>query len=1065
MHVKVKIQQIGKKCRNEKRVKRPWRLLLMGWLLIGINLSALSQIPVTGTVTEDGNKEPLVGVIVAIKGTNKAVPTDINGSYKIEVENERAVLVFSIIGFVSQEITVGTHRRIDVNLKEKSMELDEVVVTGYWTQKKRDITGAISSVTDKTISEKQAVSIFDALVGTTSGVQILSNSGAPGDEMTIRIRGASTLSDAGVNPLYLVDGIQMSNISMINPDDVRSMEILKDAASASIYGSRSANGVVIITTKQGEIGKPRFDAKFLSSFSTLSHKIPQSNRLEREIFDRSNATKNLESVGLAPHPNDSTAFNRNADNDYQDLMTQTAVRNQLDLSLSGGTSQLKYRGSIQYLDDEGIVLNTFFKRISGRFNVAYLATKNLSVKTNFTFSYTDKNNTNEGRVIQQALQRPPQMSLYFPNGAWMYDNGGRKNPVAEAYLRKNETEQYRTTFYQDVDYNFTNWLKLHGDFALNVEYNDTETFNSKLLETAVPPLNTGSSSSRLSIYSQGNILLAADKKFSEHHLQLFAGGTFESNNVKNMKIGGRNYSTELITTLNVAGELIPADTYTNGTANSLVGFYSRIGYDYLSRYLFNATLRADASSRFGKDNRWGYFPSLSVGWRFSDESFMKWAERWLADGKLRGSFGVTGNQSIGDYEAQTELVLGSYAYNGQSGVRTSTRMGNTLLKWESTTQKNGGIDLSLLKGKITFSGDYYVKNTKDLLYSAALPLEVGYSGGVRTNLGTIQNKGVELMLTWLAFNKRDFSWSTTLNWSTNKNKIMSLPGGDRVDDIWWIGEGSEAGTFYGWKQSGVYTYNESNAWTDDFTTLLTPVFLKDEYGNVVLDKQRNPTLQGYILPNGASYTGTVKHQTSNGTVLGGGDFIWRELPDDKGVINGDVGNEDRQVLGNGQPSWYAGWQNSFRYKDFNFSFSFYASIGGYVYNEDRRTRAIYQTTNVTPDPYIVYNMWKYPGQNTDVYRRGNVNYNNRRGGDYFLEDASFIRLQNVRLTYNLQKRWARKVSIQNFQVYVYGNHLLTWTNYSGFDPEVNQTSVLMPGNDPGRYPRKREMGFGINLSF
>ncbi|MDR3061444.1 MAG: TonB-dependent receptor [Dysgonamonadaceae bacterium] len=1046
-------------------LKKLYKVLTLCVITLSVIHQANAQITVTGIVTDASLKETLPGASVTIKGTNQGMAADMNGRYSIVVPNKQSVLVFSLIGYTTREIIVGNQQEINVALKEQETELDGVVVMGYWTTKKRDNTGAISSINDKLIAEKQAVTIFDALKGASSGVQILSNSGAPGSDVSIRVRGASTMSDSGVNPLYIVDGVQTSDISFVNPDDIKSMEILKDAASASIYGSRSANGVVIITTKRGEVGKPRVDIKYLNSYSSMAHKISQANRLEREIFDRSNATRGMESLGLAPYPNDSTAFNRNADNDYQDLMTRTAVRNQIDLSLSGGTDALRYRGSVQYLDDQGIILNTFYKRLGGRFNVNYFATKKLTFNTQFNFSYTDKNNTNEGKVIQQAMQRPPQMTLYFPDGSWMYDNGGRKNPVAEAYLRKNETAQYRGTIYQDMDYKFTDWLKLHGNIAVNFGLDDTETFNSKLLETATPPLNSGSSTSRLSLYTQGDLSLTADKQFGNHHLQGIVGGVFENSDVKNIKISGRNFSTELITTLNVAGELLPADTYTDGTANSLAGFYGRFGYNYKSRYLLNATLRADGSSRFGKDNRWGYFPSLSVAWRFSDELPTTWNLDWLADGKLRASYGVTGNQAIGNYEAQTEFVLGSYAYNGKSGVRTSTKMGNTLLKWESTTQNNVGIDLMFLDGALSFVGDYYVKNTKDLLYDAELPLEIGYSSGVRTNLGELQNKGIELMLTWHVFDKRDYAWSTTFSWTTNKNKIVYLPGGDRVDGIWWIGAGSAVGTFYGWKQLGIYDYSESNAWTSDFKQRLTPVFAKDEYGNVILDKQRNPTVSGYQLPDGTAYAGDVKRQTSAGTVLGAGDVIWQELADEKGAVNGDVGNEDRQTLGNAQPSWYAGWQNTARYKDFALSFSFYASVGGLVYNENNRNRALFATTNVTPDPYFVYNMWKYPGQHTDVYRRGNYTYNTRRGGSYFLEEATFIRLQNVRLSYNLKKSWVKAAHLANAQLYIYGNNLLTWTNYSGFDPEVNQTSVLKPGDDTGRYPRKKELGFGINVAF
>jgi TonB-linked SusC/RagA family outer membrane protein len=1064
-------QQIMKRKPKERKdffkfcLKKLSKVVITSIITFCVLHQANAQTKMTGVVSDASTKEFLPGVSVMVKGSSNGVLTDVNGNYTIQAPNKQSVLVFSFIGYVTKEVVVGNQEKINVALDETATELAEVLVMGYWNTSKRDNAGAITSISDVSIAEKQSVNVFEALKGAAPGVQILSNSGAPGDDLTIRIRGASTMSDGGVNPLYIVDGVQTTDISFINPDDIKSMEILKDGASASIFGSRSANGVIIITTKKGEAGKPRVDLKYLNSYSTLSHKIAQANRLEREIFDRSNATRGMESLGLAPNPNDSTAFNRNADNDAQDLMTRTAVRNQFDLSLSGGSESIKYRGSFQYLNDQGIILNTYFKRLSGRFNIDYYATKKLTFNTRFNFSFTDKNNTNEGKVIQQAMQRPPQMTLYFPDGSWMYDNGGRKNPVAEAYLRKNETEAYRGTIYQDMDYQILSWLKLHGNIALNFALDDTETFNSKLLDTATPPLNPGTSTTKLSVYTQGDVSLSADKKFGDHRLQGVAGGVFESTNVKNIRISGRDFSTELITTLNVAGELLPADTYTTGTGNSLTGFYGRIGYDYKSRYLVNATLRADGSSRFGQDNRWGYFPSLSVAWRFSDEFPKSWNLTWLTDGKLRGSYGVTGNQAIGDYEAQTEFVLGSYSYNGQSGVRTSKKMGNPLLKWETTTQDNVGIDLLLLKGKISFAGDYYVKKTEDLLYDLALPFEVGYTNGVRTNLGSLENKGVELMLTWRALEKRDYSWTTTVSWTTNKNKIVFLPGGDRVDDIWWIGAGSPVGTFYGWKHLGIYDYNESNAWTSDYKERLTPVFAKDEYGNVILDKQRNPTLLGYQKPDGSSYTGDVKQQTSAGTVLGAGDVIWQELADAKGSINGDVGNEDRQVLGNAQPSWFVGWQNTLQYKDFTLSFAFYGSIGGKVYNENNRTRALYSTTNVTPDPYFVLNMWKYPGQNTDVYRRGNYTYNTRRGGSYFLEDATFIRLQNLRLTYNVKKAWLQKVRLNGVQLYTYGNNLLTWTNYSGFDPEVNQNSVLKPGNDTGRYPRKREIGFGINVTF
>lgn len=1034
---------------------------LLAFILHLIVLPALAQNSRVTGVVKDKQGNPVSAVSVNIKGSAAGTTTNDKGEYALDVPSTgTTVLVFSFVGYLDKEETVRGRSSINIVLQENISSLDDVVVVGYGTQKKRDVTGAISSVTAKSIEERMPITIFDALQGAAPGVRVMSESGAPGEEASITIRGLSTLSDGGVRPLYIVDGVPMQSITSINPKDIQSMEILKDAASAAIYGSRSANGVIIITTKQGVEGKPQINVDYLRSYSSLSNRISQANRAERILFDRRG------NLGLDPKPDDSTAFSRNSDNDYQDLITQTAVRNQVDVSVRGGSSNLTYYNSLQYLDETGIIINSYNKRFTLRTNVEYRPSKRLTMMTRLNFSYQTKNNIDEGNVIRQALQRPPGMALYFPDGEFIYFNGGRRNPIAEAYLRTDISKIYRGILYQGFDFTLFTPLKLHLDASADVALQRRNFFSSKYLTSSNPLINSGYDESQIPIRLQGNIYATFEKTFKgDHTLKALAGMNWEKNKLEEVNISGTNFVTENVTTLNAAGLFNLADLYSRAGASALLGFYGRISYDYKGRYLLNATVRRDASSKFGPENRWGNFPSVSIGWRFSDEIFMERLSSFLTDGKIRASWGITGNQEIGNYDSYQQFEFGSYFYNGVSGVRTSPRLGNAALKWEETMQTNFGIDLTFLNGAISFIGDYYVKETKDLLYDERLPNELGFPGSVRTNAGSIQNKGIELMVTAYPIRTQNFLWQTSVNWSMVRNKISDLPS-DYIDDIWSVEMGKEAGNFFGYKYLGIYQYDQSNAWSADYSTLLTPVFQKDAEGNIIIEKNMQPVLLGYTLPDGTAYTGEVKQLTTNGVLSKGGDVIWENLPDGKGERNGNIGNEDRQFLGHGQPRWSIGFANSFTYKGITLSINVYGNFGGKVYNDNRRNLASFSNSNTTPDAYFIYNMWKYPGHMTDTYRGGDRAADNmRRGGSQYLESGDFLRLQSARLGYQLPERISMKAAIKILHVYVYGNNLLTWTEYTGFDPEVGQRSVLKPGNDPGRYPRRREIGMGINVTF
>ena len=1015
---------------------------------------------VSGIISDDINKEPLIGVNIKIKDKNIGTISDINGKYSINAATND-VLIFSYIGYKSVSIKVDRSIQ-NIELAEDALRLGEVEVqAGYGTMKKRDITGAVVSITDKDIEKRMTVNVLDALQGAAAGVQVMSNTGEPGSESTIRIRGTSTLTDAGVAPLYILDGMTVDRIDNINPNDIQSMEVLKDAASTAIYGSRSANGVIIITTKKGVVGKPKLDVKYLRAYTQLSHKLPQATSLERSIFDN----RILTIPGVTRLSIDSLSLSANVDNDYQAILTQTGVRNQVDASLSGGTKELKYFNSFQYYDETGIVRNSWLKRLTGRINIDYTPNQVISTGSRFDISYTNKNQVNEGQVIAKSLLRIPSIVLTFPDGTPAYLIGGQINPLAEETLRKNETSQYGLKLNEYVNINISKDLVFRTELSGKFDLSRNEQFSSKLISTSIPQYNTGQEQMNWNTYLSGTSYLTYNKSFDKkHNIQAVLGISVEDWNSLYSSLGGNKYVSETVTTGNSISELIPAKTTSFKEDHSMIGSFFRGKYDYKSRYIFNATVRRDGSSRFGANHRWGWFPSLSGAWRLSDESFMKWSKTVLSDAKIRGGWGITGNERIGNYVSQNQYGMGTNFYNNISGVTTINTLGNPNLKWEETNQSNVGVDLMFFDGAIKLTADYYVKNTKDLLNLTSLPQESGFQYSWM-NFGSIRNNGLEISVSATPIKTRYFSWNTTVNYSQNENVITSLPGGDMPNQIWWVGVGSAAGTFYGYKYLGIYAYDQSNAWTADFKTNLTPVFKEDAQGNVIIDKNRQPTLLNYSLPDGSVYSGTVYQKKTDVRTSKGGDVIWDEVPDANGVIDGSITSTDRQIIGNANPKWYGSWNNTMTYKAFSLSFAFYGAFGGQLYNEAARVPAGLSSVNPTPQPFYIYNFWKYPGQLTPLYNGNDKSGTNSRvGSSYFLEDASFIRLQTIRLGYTLDKRIASKTFLTSAQVYIYANGLLTWTKYTGFDPEVSNTSVLYPGNDTGRYPRKREFGFGINLT-
>ncbi|HET9571692.1 MAG TPA: TonB-dependent receptor [Bacteroidales bacterium] len=1043
-------------------------------------LAAAQNKTITGVVT-DNTGETLPGVTIKAKGTIKTVVSDMDGKYAIQIPAAANTLVFTFIGMKQEEVQIGDKSVVNVTMQNNDYKVNEVVVVGYGTQKKRDITAAISSVGQEKLEQKVPVNALDALQGEMAGVQITSISGAPGSGSSIRIRGASTFEQDGAEPLYIVDGVIMEGISNLNPNDIKSIEVLKDAASTAIYGARSANGVILVTTKSGEDGKPRIDARYLQSYGTLANTLPQLNRAEREIFENTIQSVNSRiPFAMFKSNTDSVNLQAKTANNYQRLISKTAVRNDANISIAGGGKTLRTFTSLGYLNDQGIIYTSYLKRFTGRSKVDYTPFKFLTFSSNITASYENKNEINEGTVFYNAIRRPTQSLVWFPDGTlvpvWASNPSGKRNPIQELYERTNLTDKYSATIFESVQLNFDKYTKLIGRATSNLYYASNFNYSGpNVTTTAKASAEAGADKGNDKTMFYNNYLIDGYFDYARsfagsHNVHLMVGGSVEDRTLTTRQMPAEYYLNKSML-LPQAATIIGIPTIT-AKSNSMASLFGRLEYNYKGRYIFSGSIRKDGSSRFGVENRWGVFPAASAGWRFSDETFLDWSRDVLTDGKLRLSWGVNGNDRVGEYDAQTLYTLGGNSYNGVTVVTPLSRVGNEFLKWEETTQQNIGLDLTFWNGVLAVTADYYVKTTTDLFNDDNIPTELGFSS-MRVNIGSVENRGIELNVTAYPVRTKDWTWMTSVNWSKNDNKILSIVGDPyELNGNWWVEPNMAAGNFYGYKNLGVYAYDASNAYTQDYKTRLTPVFQRDEQGNVVILNVGGPKLIGYKNPDGTVYAtvqpdGTLDNPIyktkAEGTVAKGGDVIWEDV--DK---NGIIDAADKQVLGNATPKWYTGWSNSVKYKAITLNFSMYMSFGGLIYNQMLRDLTSYGDNTSNCDPRGALQGWRYQGHLTNWFTPGQNarSTNNARSlSSFYLEDASFIRLQNVRLSYQLPNNLASQYHLQGLQVYGYCNNLLTWTNYRGYDPEVSTGGILNPGADNQKYPKKREFGFGVNLSF
>jgi len=1031
-------------------VKRITRILFASLLLFGLlhlTLMVHAQtISVTGSV-KDPKGLPVSGVSVTVKGSNQGTTTNENGVYTISVPSAASVLVITNIGFVTKEEIVGGRTRINVILATKSNDLDDVVVIGYGqTVKKRDLAGAISSVNSKQIQERQPLNLFDALQGQAAGVLIVNDGGgAPGAEGSIQVRGPSTLN-GGNGPLYIVDGVINENGASINPADIESVEVLKDAASASIYGARSANGVILITTKRGKEGKPRIDLTYTNVFGKLAHKLPQSNSAEVREFRRIQSTNPSGGTG---GNTDSLNPSFNADNDLQDLLLgNLAQRKEAKLGVSGGAQKLSYYTSLNYLDDKSIILNSYIKRIQSRINVDFQASKKFKYSNNISFYWQRGNEIPVGRTVNVVFDRPAYSLIYYPDGTLTGYIGSKRNPVSNALYEKNILQTFQAQFNNQIVYEFYKDLRLTTLFNAKLSNGQLTYFSPRYIDDNKFD-NKGVNEMTKTFRWEWQSYLNYNKTLGDHAITGLLGVSADRQRYDEFHLETtQNVSEEIYVT--ISDYLTQTNTYTTATANSTASLFGRLSYSYKGRYMVNSSYRRDGSSRFGAKSKWGNFLSVSGAWRFSDEKFMDWAAGVLDDGKVRASYGQLGNDRLEDYGSYSRINFDDN-YNAIGGAGLSSTFGNPYLQWESTEQQNYGADLSFLKGRLRITADYYIKTTHDLLYKRPLPAETGF-GGLNVNLGTIENRGLEFSVNALPVANRNFSWNVMGSISFERGKIKQL--GDHIPFIagnkWYVEEGGRIGNFYGWRNLGVYQYDVSNAYTEDWQRL-TPV-----------DVSPDGKTAAYYTLNGEKYSGIVRSLYGGGSKLKGGDTEWKNM-------NGDsvIDDADRRITGNGTPNFYLGIINTFSYKQFSVTFLFNASFGAKVYNT-----LLYNANNPSNtgagNPELVYNVWRKQG---DIARypyypakddRGSLR---KDGNSVYIEDGSFIRLSSVKFSYSLKPSIANRIFVKGLTIYLFGTNLITWTNYRGYDPEFSASNALTPGDDTGKYPKRREAGFGVNVNF
>ncbi|TSD67346.1 TonB-dependent receptor [Inquilinus sp. KBS0705] len=1015
-----------------------------------------AAVTVTGTVSDV--KGPLPGVSVKLKGTSTGIVTDVNGKYSLTVPDGNGTLVFSFVGYTTQEVAINNRTTIDVTLAEMPQALSEVVVVGYGTQKRVDLTGSVGSVSSKSLQERPQTNLEQELAGKIAGVNVSTNSGEPGGNTRIRIRGYSSINTS-TDPLYVVDGIVWTEGgNSINPNDVASIDVLKDASSTAIYGTRGANGVILITTKRGAKNRPStisYDSYV--SVSNMAKKIPVLNSKQfLQVEDESYANiKKYDPTGWASgkYADDDPKVIRTAligklfdanlnplyDTDWQKETTRSAYSQNHNLSLTGGSETTNFGLFLNYADDQGIILNSYLKRYNARLTLDNQVKPWLKVGATLNYNAQDQRAGNYGtggnNIPRMLIEMIPIIPIRYPDGSYGkrtdYPNmEGGDNPVAQA----NEIQELaKVRVFSGngyANFNLLKGLEFRTVLGVTTSANYIPRFASGLVggSTADQSYSSASIDEYNKTFWQWQTYFTYNTKFNKiHSLNVVAGA--ERQNFQQLRLYGssRSLTDNYYQYYNLGAGSIPGLPISDYTAWQMQSFYGRINYSLADKYLLTVTGRADGSSRFGESVKYGFFPSAAFAWRASQEDFLK-DNKTISDLKFRLSYGLTGNSEIGQYQSLANINTTNYVFGGQQSIGTTLRtIGNPLLQWEKTAEYDFGVSFGLFDNRITLDADAYLKKTQKLLLNAPLPETSGFTS-VYTNIGKLQNKGLEFTLNTVNIKTKDFTWNTAFNISFLSNKILAL--GASNDDIFLdpnflsqfnlMRVGLPAGSFYGYKVLGTWG-------TADATEAA-------KYG---------------LLP------GDLRIQDTNG--------------------DGKVSADDKVVLGKSIPDGYGTFTNNFAYKNFDLGVELQFNYGNQIMNLTKHSGQ--DRTGQANSYATVLNAWTPENQNTNIAenRPAYVRYQTEIYSTK-VESGNFIRGRSVTLGYNFPQAVLSKIKLSRLRLYAQAQNLFVITKYTGYDPEVstyNGNANFNQGPSSNftqniqfyDYPKPRTFLLGLNASF
>ena len=1040
------------------------------FLLFSCVLGAYAQEKqVRGKITDKENV-PLMGASVSVKGDKQVVLTDAKGEFSMKVPSDNAILNVSFVGMASQEISLAGRNNLTITLVQSTSRLDDVVIVGYGKVKRRDLTGAVASITGDELLKTTPISVNQSLQGKLAGVEVQSNDGAPGAGISIQIRGANSFASS-TEPLYVIDGIPFSTartpangataveqtinpLANINPADVQSIEVLKDASSTAIYGSRGANGVVLITTKKGVAGQEKIEFSASTQFSKVPKKIAVLNAVDYAKF-QNEATANQNTYegsnkilpyrgedyidGITgekkhnPSPQDFADGYDGGGTNWQNEIFRNALTQDYSIRVSGGTNKGTHSYSGTYVDQPGIIVGSGFKRIGSQINITSKVHDWIEIGTNTNVSSTTYNLTKSNadnfssNVLNSALHFPPTLPLFDKESESGFSQLDWFSANPHTYVRQakditTSTGIYSSSYFQ---LNLPQNITFRQNVGFNLSQNSRTSYYGRLLQEGKGVNGKGS---RGDDQWQGLTLesiLSYNKTFNkDHNLNVTGVFAYETGEYSNKSIQVQNFPTDILKDNDLGAALDKAVLRSGSGQNALLSYLGRVNYNYKNKYYLTTSVRRDGSSKFAEANKYGIFPSVALAWSVTQEDFARDLPV-ISNLKLRTSYGQTGNQSIGSYQTLDRLIVANVPINGT--VQSGFSNGNPVdpnLKWETTTSADVGADIGFLQNRLTLTVDAYYKKTSDLLQNLLIPTSTG-SGNYLTNYGNVENKGLEFALSGLIINKKDFDWTVNANISFNRNKISGLEGDQfarrlwsGIDQVFLQRNGHPIGTIFGYVEDGFYDseaeVRADPAWADKGDAVIKAMIGERKYKNFDDDPK-------------------------------------------------SISVNDRQIIGNTNPDYNFGLTNTFRYKNFNLSVFVQGVQGKDVINSNLLQITMGQTSNTTQ--YAWDNRWTAENNANAQYPKANTSYNRRLYfSDKVLEDGSYVRIKNVNLGYTFKNPIRGLESVN-----VFGNisNLYTWTNYSWFDPDVNSFAgdPASRGVDMNAYPISRTFTIGIKTVF